>query len=276
MFEGRAAHADIDGLGCRCGELRLRLTDIESCRHASAITVARDIECTPQGGDIVVEQTALCLRHTQGEIGADQRAAQTEFKGRKIGFTGRRIGARLLDTAAHASPQIDFPSNGTRQPRERAGTGTRTGGNRITAVLRAAATRQLHIGRHARQLRGARALHRSGGRPIAGLGSREVLIVDRHFVDQGIERRIAIGPPPLSARHCIGLRRLPVTGFFVHPRRRDRRALIIRAERAGAEQPCAAAAQQRSTPCIYPTHACPPSLLRALNSRRRDSAKRSR
>ena len=150
MFEGRTAHADIDGLRLGGGELRFRLTDIESRRHAGAIAIARDVERATQGDDIVVEQTTLDLRHPQSEIGADHGAAQAEFKGREIGGTGRRSGAHLLDTATHASPQIDFPSHRAGQPRERAGAGTRTGGDCISAVLRAATARQLQIARHTR------------------------------------------------------------------------------------------------------------------------------
>ena len=167
---------------------------------AGAVAVLRHVVRRLERLHRVVEKIALHVGHAQLEVVGGELGLQREPRRLEVGGARFLAGARRLDQAADAAPQVDLPA--------------RVDGDRVAVagVLRA---RCAGAPAQRREQSRARGSHRRARLPIARLRSGERLVGDAHLLLEPIEHRVLEGFPPLALRHgVVRLRHDPVAGFL--------------------------------------------------------------
>jgi hypothetical protein len=104
VFVLGSRNTDIDRLGLRAFQLRLRLDHIRTRSDADLVLILGQVQSLLVGNHGVVEQALLFVGDAQLEIGLRQRGLQRQARvcqGRRAGL---RTGDVAFDRAPHAAP----------------------------------------------------------------------------------------------------------------------------------------------------------------------------
>src|SRR6185437_1771980 len=107
----RALHAEIDKLGARTFELRLRLRDIALGCQAAFEAGVRKVERLLIRIERGAEQLRLKIESAQLEICDGEEPLQAEASVGEIGGGRLRVGGTGLDLPANAAPEVGLPGD---------------------------------------------------------------------------------------------------------------------------------------------------------------------
>ena len=237
MFELRALPLQPNLVGLRTGELGFGLQQVGLGNDACVIAVLRDLPHPLVAGDGCLQQFRLHVGFAQVQVIGGQFALGRQRGRRQVGLASRRAGARAFDAAAQPAPQVRLPACAQAGLVAVAHPGARRGDARCRRAATAApAAVGAGVQRHVRKQAGALACHQRARLGIGSAGGSHVLVRHLHGVRQLVEHRVIEYRPPRTARRIVGRRcRHPVAGLLERGRQRQRRRLVHRRQRTGAE-----------------------------------------
>src|SRR5437016_1003316 len=260
VLEGRTGDAEVEPLGARVLELRLRLGHVRALRDARLVAILRDLERLLVTVHRALQQCEIQVRHAQLEVSLGERRLLREQHGGQIARARLGRGAVGFDGAADAPPHIDLPVGGEAHAILGGGAVARRrrAGGSAAAATAALAARGGDIGGDRGKVARARGAEQRQRLVVFGRCEQHVLIGHLHLAHEGVELRIAVEVPPVAARlRVLWLGRLPVAGPLVACRHLDARAVVDRADRQVLAAGHGGQSEEREAPRRAPTGGAP-------------------
>ncbi|MNL16012.1 hypothetical protein D3C87_1370330 [compost metagenome] len=240
VFELGALPDQVDHVRFGTLELRLRLGHRVLAGHTGTVLVFGHFQGTSIRLDRRLQQPLLLVDHPQLQVVLHQFRLLAQAHRRQIGKTGLGIRGVGFKTPAQFAPDVRFPTDSGLSRVGVTNTAGRTGqaGTAAACALAGAVFAQGQV--HRGEKRAPGTAHQRLGLTVLGFGLGDGLVGAVELLDQAIELLIAVQLPPRTAGQGVAWTGLtPTRRFLVLRRFRRLRALVIRADGAGAEQSCA-------------------------------------